>query len=243
MRDAANKIEVPRVQLVHIVGGKFLMGSPDDEQGRDRNEGPQHEVEVPSFYLARTPVTNAQYAEFLKASSTVELPELWMKEEFNQPHQPVVGVSWDEASAYCAWAGLQLPTEAQWEYACRAGTTTRYYGGDDEADLDRAAWFGGNSEGRLHDVAGKEPNAFGLHDMHGNVWEWCADRWVGGGYDAAQWEPADGVGTRTGDYMLRVLRGGSFGSYARLARSAVRYGDECVGRNRFVGFRPAKSEA
>ncbi|MCA9710353.1 MAG: SUMF1/EgtB/PvdO family nonheme iron enzyme, partial [Myxococcales bacterium] len=118
------------VELVWIPGGRFLMGSPETEEGRDPDEGPQHEVELSGFWLGKTPVTNAQYGEYMKAKRGVKEPARWGDPSYNQPQQPVVGVSWEEAVAYCEWAGLLLPTEAQWEYACRAGTTTRYHSGD-----------------------------------------------------------------------------------------------------------------
>ena len=162
---------------------------------------------MPDFYMGRYPVTNAEYARFLKANPDKAEPGLWNDRNFNRPDQPVVGVSWHDAQAFAGWAGLQLPSEAQWEYACRAGTTTEYYTGDSETDLDRAGWYRGNSGGGLHPVGQKEPNAFGLYDMHGNVWEWVEDDWHNS-YDGA---PADGSpwldSPRGSD---RVLRGGSW---------------------------------
>ncbi|MCH9685237.1 MAG: SUMF1/EgtB/PvdO family nonheme iron enzyme, partial [Deltaproteobacteria bacterium] len=178
-RRAADRLTVvaPRggVELVRIPGGTFLMGSPETEEGRRGNERPQHKVTLADFYLAPTPVTNAQYRRFLEAKPAAPKPEYWGDRKYNQDQQPVVGVSWDEATAYCEWAGLKLPTEAQWEYACRAGRATRYYSGNSEADLARVGWYDGNSEDRLHAVGELEPNDFGLCDMHGNLWEWCAD--------------------------------------------------------------------
>jgi len=153
-----------------------------------------------------------------------------------------VGVSWQDARAYCRWAGLVLPTEAQWEYACRAGTTTGYYLGNDETSLARAGWYAGNSEGRPHPVGQKEPNAFGLYDMHGNVWEWCLDAF--GKDAAAKSRPADGPadGRRrepVGD-AAGVIRGGGWGNPARLARSAFRVRPPAGYRDDCIGFRPAE---
>jgi len=226
------------VELVFIPGGKFTMGSPEDEVKRDDDEGPQHEVELASFYMARAPVTNAQYAEFVSANPEYGKPEYWADSRYNQPEQPVVGVIWEDAQAYCEWAGLVLPTEAQWEYACRAGTTTAYSTGEDEAALARAGWYDENSEGRLHAVGQKEPNGLGLYDMHGNVWELCLDAFESYGVS----EPRSGDGLRkepVGD-AHRVLRGGSWYSPARIARSAYRALAPSGNRGGYFGFRPAQ---
>lgn len=218
------------LELVLVPGGQFSMGSADDDELAFDRERPQHEVEVPSFYLAKTPVTNAQYARYLDANPDVQKPEHWDDPGYDHPEQPVVGVLWHDAQAYCEWAGLRLPTEAEWEYACRARTTTRYYSGDDEEDLARVGWYAGNSGRRLHAVGVLEPNPFGLYDMHGNVWEWCADPY--GDYDVGSSEPVD--------YAKRVNRGGSFNAPARAARSAYRCGWHPDGRYSDLGFRPAK---
>jgi formylglycine-generating enzyme required for sulfatase activity len=234
--------EIAGIELVHIPGGGFKMGSLPNEEGRDDDEGPQHEVTLDDFYLARTPVTNAQYARFLAAHSDAPKPKHWENPKYNQPEQPVVGISWEAAREYCKWAKLELPTEAQWEYACRGGTTTRYWSGDDEASLARVGWYDENSERRLHPMAEKEANPFGLHDMHGNVWEWCLDKF--GPYtdsppprpkDGLRYDPDDAVGDAD-----RVVRGGSWNVGARLARSAFR-GSRLPGyRFGDVGFRPAQ---
>ncbi|MCP3920020.1 MAG: SUMF1/EgtB/PvdO family nonheme iron enzyme [bacterium] len=215
--------------LVRIPAGTFLMGENEE----------QHEVELAEFHLATHPVTNEQYARFLKANPDASEPEVWGDSRYNQPNQPVVGVSWDEANAYCDWAGLVLPTEAQWERACRAETTTTYWSGDDEADLDRVGWYGKNSGGRLHPVAEKPPNPFGLYDVHGNVWEWCLD-WYGG-YEK-QPRPGDGARHLEGG-SHRVYRGGSFADGALLARSAYRYYAPPGSRLDALGFRPAKAHS
>jgi formylglycine-generating enzyme required for sulfatase activity len=129
---------------------------------------------IKPFRLASTPVTNAQYARFVEATGH-RPPKYADDPQYNRPDQPVVGVSWDDAQAYCRWAGLRLPTSAEWEHACRAGTTTAYWSGDTTEDCLRVAWTAENSGGRLHDVGELEPNPWGLYDMHGNVWEWCED--------------------------------------------------------------------
>ncbi len=225
-------------ELVRIPGGVFRMGSSVLEAGRYKSEEPLHDVQVPDFYLGRYPVTNEEYGRFLKDNPEIEEPKYWADRKFNQSIQPVVGVSWEDAKRYAEWAGLRLPGEAEWEYACRAGSKTRYYGGDKDKYLGRVGWYGGNSGGQLHTVGEKEPNAFGLYDMHGNVWEWAEDDWHGN-YEGA---PKDGrawVDKRRGS--LRVIRGGCWGSDARDCRSAHRRDDSPDYRYGFVGFRLAKS--
>ena len=148
------------LELVRIPGGKFWMGSP--EGVGKANERPRHEVELASFYMARTPVTNEQYERYLDAHPEADKPKFWDDSKFNQPSQPVVGVSWAEAKAYCDWAGLELPTEAQWEYACRAGRQTVYWSGDSEQDLARVGWYKGNSGHRLHPAGELAANPFGF---------------------------------------------------------------------------------
>ncbi len=230
---------VQGVELVLVPGGRFLMGSAeDDEQGYDR-ERPQHEMELSSFWLARTPVTNAQYRKYLDANPDANKPGFWDDLSYNQDEQPVVGVSWGDARGYCTWAGLVLPTEAQWEYACRAGTTTRYWSGDDEEDLAGVGWYADNSDARLHMVCELKPNAFGLHDMHGNVWEWCADYWVGS-YEGTVHRLGDGLRTQPVGDTNRVVRGGSFRYSARNARCAYRLRWLPGVRDSGLGFRPAQ---
>jgi formylglycine-generating enzyme required for sulfatase activity len=217
--------------MVLVPGGTFVMGSTE------RGEKPAREVALAAFYLGRHPVTNEEYARFLQAKPGQEEPQFWGDRRFNQPRQPVVGVSWHDAVAFCEWAGLTLPTEAQWEYACRAGTRTRYSSGDKEEDLARVGWYAGNSGGHLHAVGEKPANEFGLHDMHGNVWEWCED---GYGSYAVDPRPGDGLREQPGA-SGRVLRGGSFRGGAAGARSAYRLGDPPGVRWVIVGFRPARA--
>jgi formylglycine-generating enzyme required for sulfatase activity len=222
-RDAFAKLGGPLisakggVELVSVPAGTFSMGSPPGERDREPDEA-QHEVTLSAFELGKYPVTNEQYARFLAENPGAREPGLWSDRRFNQPNQPVVGVSWDEARAFCAWAGGRLPTEAEWEYACRAGTTTRYWSGDEETDLARAGWYAGNSGGQPHPVGEKPANAFSLCDVHGNVWEWCADWYGGFPIGATQVDP---TGPASGD--SRVLRGGSWILHAHYARSAYRF--------------------
>jgi formylglycine-generating enzyme required for sulfatase activity len=226
------------VELMRIPGGEFLMGSPNNEQGRYGDEDPQHKVRVADFYLGRYPVTNEQYAQFLKENPKAKKPEYWGDRQYNQPNQPVVGVSWDEARAYCDWAGLRLPSEAEWEYACRAGTTTRYWSGDTDTDLARVGWYSGNSNSRLHSVGEKEQNPFGLFDMHGNIREWMEDKWHGN-YNGAPTDGSAWVDKKRAE--RRVIRGGSFDFGAANCRSARRPSWIPGNRSSNLGFRPARS--
>jgi formylglycine-generating enzyme required for sulfatase activity len=148
----------------------------------------------------------------------------------------VVGVSWEDARKYAQWTGLQLASEAQWEYACRAGTRTRYYTGDAEEDLDRAGWYNGNSGGKLHPVGQKEPNVFGLYDMHGNVLEWVEDNFHGS-YDGAPDDSRAWIDDPRGS--LRVLRGGSWLREAGYCRAACRGRGVPGFRRALIGFRLA----
>jgi len=229
------------VELVRIPAGSFLMGSADDEAERYDDEGPIREVAVSAFLLGRTPVTNAQYGSYMESNPGLRAPMYWSHRQYNQPNQPVVGVSWHEAVAFSEWTGGRLPTEAEWEYACRAGTTTRYWSGDAEEDLARVGWFDANSEGLLHAVGEKPPNPWGLHDMHGNVWEWCQDRWQDHYDDGFQQDP---TGPRSGG--CRVFRGGGFRGSADVCRSAYRDKLDPTERLRVQGFRvvlPAASSS
>jgi formylglycine-generating enzyme required for sulfatase activity len=232
------------IELVSISGGAFWMGSSEEvivrlmrEHPHRREsfdqEAPRHEVTLSPFFMATTPVTNAQYARFLESTPETEKPSYWADRRYNQADQPVVGVSWEDAVCFCRWAGVRLPTEAEWEYACRAGTDTDYWSGDTEPDLERVGWFQKNSNGALQPVARKPASPWGLHDMHGNVWEWCADRY--GDYSSERQAdptgPAGGVG--------RAFRGGGFGVGADWCRSAYRYGWYPRVRWNNLGFRVA----
>ncbi len=226
-------IVVHGVEYLFVPGGTFLMGSPEGV-GFD-SEHPPHEVMLDGFYMARTELTNAQYALFLDANPEVEKPEGWGDPRFDQPNQPVIGLEWFSANVYCDWAGCTLPTEAQWEYAARAGTTTAYWYGGELGDADRFGWHRNNANDRPHSVSKRGANAFGFVDMTGNLWEWALDN--SGDYTTS---PRTGDGLRhkpVGD-TFRIVRGGSWHSDGRSARSAVR--DWLDPRIRYydVGFRP-----
>ena len=247
----APDVEVPEtvtvhgVELVLIPRGTFTMGSPEGEHGRDDDEGPPHEVTLEPFYLARTELTNAQYARYLEASPSASKPPFWEHERYNQPQQPVVGLNWYEATAYCDWAGLTLPTEAQWEYAARADTTTAYWFGNDGDDLERFGWYSANTGAKergydytwAHSMGTQGANPWGLFDMHGNVWEWTLDAFAP--YTTSV-RTGDGLRKEPVGDAVRVVRGGSFNYAASYARSAVRFRYDPRLRNRLVGLRPAQ---
>jgi formylglycine-generating enzyme required for sulfatase activity len=230
--------------LVLIPGGVFQMGSPKSEEGRNDSEGPVHKVKVRSFYLGRCPVTNEEYGRFLSANRDIQEPRYWGDRRFNQPRQPVVGVSWDEARAYATWAGLRLPSESEWEYACRAGTTTPFYFGGtinpDQANYDGNYSYGKGKKGEYRQqttpVNTFPANAFGLYDMHGNVWEWIEDDWHEN-YKGALSDGQAWINNPRGEG--RVLRGGSWLDDPLLCRSAYRLRDHPVGRGSNFGFRLA----
>ncbi|MBN2525533.1 MAG: SUMF1/EgtB/PvdO family nonheme iron enzyme [Deltaproteobacteria bacterium] len=220
-------------ELLWIPGGEFQMGSKESN-----DESPVHNVHIKGFCLGKYPVTNEQYKRFMTANPGVHEPDFWGHRKFNHPQQPVVGISFEDARQYCEWAGMRLPSEAEWEYACRAGSTTQYCNGDSESDLERAGWFAQNSGKSTHSVGEKEPNRFGLYDMHGNVWEWIEDDW----HDNYNGAPVDGrarVNESRADF--RVYRGGSWNYDARYCRSAYRGGRRPDFRYVFLGFRPARS--
>jgi formylglycine-generating enzyme len=238
------------VDLVSIPGGTFLMGSPESEEGRYSNEGPAHEVHVSRFACTRYPVTRRLYSEITGFDPG------WPEGETDD--RPVNNVSWTNAVIFCnllskkeglapcyqidgeeaTWDqtanGYRLLTEAEWEYACRAGTTTRYSFGDDESQLGEHAWFAENSGHERQPVGRKAPNLWGIHDVHGNVYEWCWD-WYAGYTEATLSDP---VGPPSGEN--RVLRGGAFFFSPRDLRSADRGRLQPSDRGRGVGFRCAR---
>ena len=207
------------MKLVLIPAGKFTMGSPETEKDREPNEV-QHEVTLSKpFYMGVTHVTVDQYAAFVKDSG--QKPD---EPSFKQSgDHPVVNVDWYDTQAFCKWLSRKtgrtvvLPTEAQWEYACRAGSTTAFCFGDDEKDLGQYAWYDKNSDCKTHPVAQKKPNAWGLYDMHGNACQWCQDSY--GDYDKGA--ATDPKGADAGS--PRVLRGGSWYYLPWLCRAAHRH--------------------
>ncbi len=225
--------------LAWIPGGEFQMGSPDHESGRRDDEGPVHSVTISEgFWMGLTEVTQAQYAAVLGESPS----------GFEGVDLPVENVNWDNAVAFCESASeqtgfdFQLPTEAQWEYAARAGSSTRFYFGDadDCSDnacnlcmLDEYAWYCGNAERQTHPAGEKVPNAFGLFDMIGNVWEWCADTYKKDFY--AESPIIDPVNLQNS--AVKIMRGGAWTREPKWLRSAGRGGQSRNFRRDDIGFR------
>jgi formylglycine-generating enzyme required for sulfatase activity len=212
------------MEFVLIPSGSFVMGSPHDEEGRNTDER-LHEVVLSSpFLISRNEVSQAVWEHVMETNPAV----------FAQPQHPVERVSWFECQQFCEKTELALPTEAQWEYACRAGTTSAYFFGDDPDAADEYAWHSGNSNRSTQPVGTKNPNAFGLFDMLGNVWEWCEDEYEEYPDDSA----TDPVGSSGSG--VRVLRGGSWNFTALFARSAFRRKNAPANRFISLGFRVAR---
>ncbi len=207
------------IVFVRICPGTFTMGSAEDDKNADDDEKPAHEVRLTSeLWIGRTEITNKQYRRY-------------QRDHPGEDELPATDVTWAEAQSACERFGGRLPTEAQWEYAARAGSQTAWSFGDDEKGLGEYAWFGESLESTPHLVGTRKPNAWGIHDMHGNVWEWVAD-WFGTYGKGPQIDPSS---PQTGQY--RVVRGGSFADGARFQRSASRGGVGPEGRGRYFGFR------
>ena len=224
------------LEMIHIPEGRFWMGSPENEKGWTESEGPCHRVFVPAFFMSKYPVTQLQWhAVSLLAKVKRELkPD---PSRFKEDKRPVESVSWDDAMEFCARLSkhtdkeYRLPSEAEWEYACRAGTTTPFHFGK-RFPFRLSLYRRFREETR---ECGEFPaNAFGLYDMHGNVWEWCLDHWHDN-YDGA---PTDGSAwIEGGDSDRRVLRGFSLNFDPDSCRSATRNRSTRDSRGDNVGFR------
>ncbi|MEM9446973.1 MAG: formylglycine-generating enzyme family protein [Cyanobacteria bacterium P01_E01_bin.6] len=229
------------LRLVAIPSGEFMMGSGEEDSDKYGDETPQHLVKVKPFFISQYPVTQAQWKAVAAMPTPTEDLEEDLKPEpsrFSGDERPVEQVSWHEAVEFCARLSkhtgriYRLPTEAEWEYACRADTTTPYYFGPKITE----AWVNYNV-GETTSVGKFPPNAFGLYDMHGNVCEWCADHWHGN-YEEDGGPPTDGSAWLTEDSdARRVNRGGSWYPYPRLCRSACRDDDLPGDHYDDIGFR------
>ena len=223
------------MRFVEIKPGRFMMGSPASEQDRDGDET-QHAVTISKpYWLGQTEVTQAQWQAVMGSNPSRFKGDLT---------RPVEQVSWNDAVEFCRRLSqktgmtFRLPTEAEWEYACRAGTTTAYSFGNDASSLGEYGWFDGNAGGSTKPVATRKPNAWGLYDMHGNVREWCSD-WYGyypSGAVSDPQGPVSGTGL--------VLRGGSLLNRSNLCRASFRFGlepglDNCAFGD--LGFRAART--
>jgi formylglycine-generating enzyme required for sulfatase activity len=202
---------------VWIEPGTFMMGCSPGDNDCQGSEKPAHPVTITKgFWIGQTPVTQEAYQRVVGTNPS----------HFKGAKLPMENVTWNESQAYCQKAGMRLPTEAEWEYAARAGTTGSRYG-----DIDRIAWYSGNSGNKTHEVMQKQPNPWGLYDMLGNAWQWTAD-WYGDSYYAPA-RQRDPIGPASGQY--RSLRGGSWDRYPEVVRVSGRGGP--VGRSYIVGLR------
>lgn len=235
------------LEMVHIPGGTFMMGSPEDEVDRYDDEGPQHEVKVASFFMGHYPITQDQWR------AVASLPTAEQELDPNPSHfkgnkRPVEQVSWFDAMEFCARLSAltdrpyRLPSEAEWEYACRAGTTTPFHFGDtittNQANYDGSDTYDKDTKGdyrqKTTNVGIFLPNNFGLYDMHGNVWDWCLDHY----HNSYKSAPTDGSAWLARmDSNSRVVRGGSWVNNSTACRCAFRLNLNPVDRNIAVGFR------
>jgi formylglycine-generating enzyme required for sulfatase activity/tRNA A-37 threonylcarbamoyl transferase component Bud32 len=213
--DLVENLNGVRLEMMRVPGGEFLMGSPENEPDRSENEGPQHRVTVPSLYIGKYEVTQAQWEAVMGSNNN--------RSSYKGNDLPVHNVAWVDAKDFCQKLSdmtgktYRLPSEAEWEYACRAGATGAYAG-----DLDSMAWYYNTAGHKPHPVGQKQPNSFGLYDMHGNVSEWCEDFW----HDNYNGAPTDGLAwLSSGDSSRHVERGCAwdFGN-SSILRSAKRFG-------------------
>ena len=222
-----------KLDLLLIPAGSFTMG---DNTGDDSVK-PAHKVTITNqFYLGKYEVSQEQWEAVMGNNPS----------QFNDPKNPVETVSWGDCQKFLVKLNAKtggrggkftLPTEAQWEYACRAGSTGKFCFGDDEKQLGEYAWYATNSDGKTHPVGGKKPNAWGLYDMHGNVWEWCQDWYGKYGAEAA----TDPSGPTTD--VIRVNRGGNWGSDSGFCQSAYRSTGMPGSRDYDLGLRVARVSA
>ena len=219
------------MQFVLIPAGEFEMGSPSKEKDRSDSESPTHKVTIQhSFYLGRSAVTQKQWEKIIENNPS----------HFKGENRPVEMISWVEAQQYITKLNekegtdkYRLPSEAEWEYACRAGMQTKCFFGDDESKLNEYAWYAGNSGGKTHVIGQKKPSPWGLYDMYGNVWEWVQDEW----HESYSVAPSDGSAWEDGSSSNRVSRGCSWLCDPKFCRSAGRFKREPESCFANLGFR------
>jgi formylglycine-generating enzyme required for sulfatase activity len=241
LEDLGGGVSLP---LVRIPAGEFVMGSPDAEQGRSSDEGPQHRVRLREFWMGQTPITQAQWRAVMGTNPSE------FKDQLDSDQRPVERVNWREAMAFCRQLAdrtgrdYTLPSEAQWEYACRAGTTSPFaFGGTitpELANYDGNYTYAGSPKGvyceQTTAVGAFPANAWGLQDMHGNVWEWCLDHWHGS-YASPPGDGSAWVDSEDKNNAKRLLRGGSWDYVPGSCRSAYRSRSRPDYANNDVGFR------
>jgi formylglycine-generating enzyme required for sulfatase activity len=224
--------------MLPVPPGEFSMGSPEAEPGRQPDEGPQVKIKLSPFWMGRTEVTWNEYELFMRPDSEQDLRKRTPTDEYvnqvsdavSRPTKPYVEMSFGmgkdgfpaismtqhAANKYCQWLSAKtghfhrLPTEAEWEYACRAGTTTAFSFGDDPRLLKEHAWYGGNSDWKYQKVGRKKPNPWGLHDMHGNVLEWCLDQYDAGWFRQHAGQVLEDPWNKATKPYPHVARGGSW---------------------------------
>jgi formylglycine-generating enzyme required for sulfatase activity len=239
-----------RFEMLPVKGGKFLMGSPESEPKRSPDEGPQHEVEIDPFWMGKCEVTWDEYEIFMlktdyqrrQAMNIAPTPQDKVADALMRPTAPytdmtfgmgkygfpAISMTHHAARMYCQWLSAKtgryyrLPTEAEWEYACRAGTTTAYSFGDDPAQLGEYAWDFDNSDSKYQKVGLKKPNPWGFYDMHGNVCEWCLDQYIADYYKQFAGKVTKEPLAVPKDVYPNVARGGSWDDDADRLRSAAR---------------------
>lgn len=234
-------------EMMQVPAGHFKMGSPSTEIKRNENEGPQRTVDIQEFWMGKYPVTQEEWI-IVSQFPPVDIELKSNPSHFKEGKRPVESISWHEAVEYCKRLSnhsnrtYRFPTESEWEYACRAGTMAPFHFGEtvttDLANYDGRTKYGEGPNGEYReqtsDVGNFPPNAFGLCDMHGNVWEWCADHWHNN-YKGAY--PDDRVWIESGSSKFRVIRGGGWNHSPEYCRSASRIGNTPTDRHSDIGFR------
>ena len=231
--------EIQGIKLISIPDGRFRMGA-----NYDSDEHPIHKVTVSSFEMSIFSITQGNYKSIIGANPShfkgndnlpVEQVTWWDAVKYCIALSVKAGLQpcYNETTGYCDFtkSGFRLPSEAEWEYACRAGTTTAYNLGNFESDLSSAGWYSSNSFLSTHSVGGKIPNAWGIYDMHGNLWEWCND-WFG---DYSSGNATNPMGAKYGAY--RILRGGSWSTLPYYCRSTYRDYSTPTMKDKYIGFR------